>query len=110
MLARRDETKTKAVLKIMFIRFSNFVNVKNPLTEEHIDFLADTIVSNYKWLTIADLCFILKQAKMGKYGNLYERLSPMQVFHWIDEHFENRCNVAEQKSIAESKRYKEDRK
>ena len=107
-LARRDEIKTKAMLKIMFIRFSNFVNVKNPLTEEHIDFLADTIVGNYKWLTIADLCFILKQAKMGKYGNLYERLSPMQIFHWIDEHFENRCNIAEQQSIAESKRYKEE--
>lgn len=105
-LARQDEVRTKALIKILFIKFNSFISVKNSLNDEHVDFIANTIVCNYKWLTIADLCYILKQAKMGKYGNLYERLSPMQIFHWIDDHFENRCNYAEQKSIMESEKYK----
>lgn len=102
----KNEVKTKGLLKIMIVKFDMFINMKNSLTDEHVDFIVNTIVTNYKWLTLADLCFVLKEAKMGKYGNLYERLSPMQFFRWMDEYFERRCECAENRSIRDSERYK----
>lgn len=105
-LAKQDPVKTKAMIRIMMISFDKFIGVKNPLTEEHIEFITNTILTNYKWLTLADLCYVLKEAKMGKYGNLYERLSPMQFFGWLDNYFELRCATAEQISIREAEKYK----
>lgn len=105
-LSRNNKDKTINLLKLMIIAFDRFVNVRNSLSEDHIDFIVSTILSRYKWMTTADLCYVLGEAKMGKYGNLYERLSPMQIFSWIDNYFEQRCSIAENNSIRNSEQFK----
>ena len=105
-LARENRETAQGLIKILFVRFAEFMSMKHSLTEEHIDFITDTILNDYPHLTCADLVYILKEAKCGKHGNLYERLSTQQIFRWIDDYMDRRIEIAERNSIAESQKYK----
>lgn len=88
-----------AYLKMWIIYFQSMLNVKNKLTEDMIDLLAENILSSYWYLTIADIKNVFVWALNGVYGEFYEAVSIPKVMKWFEDYTEKRFEVCEQRSI-----------
>jgi len=64
------------------------------------------IITEYYNLTIADINIIFKRAKLGQWGQIYDRLDGQIILSWFDKYFQERCKVAADKSILEADKYK----
>lgn len=100
-IARQGNGKQlEATIALNIAALDRFLHLKNPLSEEEIDFIAEQIVDEFGYaLTLADLHLILKRAKAGQYGKLYERLSAPDVLNWFREYYEARLDAAEQRNL-----------
>jgi hypothetical protein len=98
--------KAETYIKLWIINLNEIINVKRPLKDFQIDECAMNIVEDYKHISIADINLIFKNAKKGKYGELYETLSIDKICQWFESYFDERMNVAETLSIQESNSYK----
>lgn len=102
---------TEAYIKVWLINLNSSLNLKRPLEEHHIDECAFLIVSEYKNICIADINIIFKNAKLGKYGELYESLSIDKILRWFSDYFNVRCDVAGEMSRQSAEKFKyEDQK
>lgn len=97
------EKFTLAFLKVWIVNMDQVANVKRSLTEYQIDECAMLIMDEFKLLTIADINLVFRNAKFGKYGELYESLSIIKILEWFNKHFEERCEVAASISIRKAK-------
>ena len=66
------------------------------------------IVETYPSLTIADINLIFKRAKLGKFGQFYDRLDGQLILGWIDTYFDERCQSAANISMREADKFKGD--
>lgn len=66
------------------------------------------ILEEYKSITIADIDFIFKSAKKGKYGAFYDRMDGQMILGWFESHFNDRCAAAANNSMREADRFKKD--
>ena len=90
----------EATIALNIAALDRFLHLKNPLSEEEIDFIAEQIVDEFGYaLTLADVHLILKRAKAGQYGKLYERLSAPDVLGWFREYYDSRLDAAEQRNL-----------
>lgn len=79
-----------ATVKLAVIELDHFLGLKHRLTEQHVNFIAETIWDEYGGeLTMADLNIIFNAFKRGEV-ELYERLSPPQLLRYIKDYTENR--------------------
>ncbi len=98
----------QAYIEGWIVNLREFVNVGNKMTDDQTSETAMLIVDEYYNLNLADINFIFKNAKIGKYGQIYGRLDGQIILTWFDEHFNKRCGVAADNSIQESEKYKSD--
>ncbi|WP_420582059.1 hypothetical protein [Reichenbachiella sp.] len=89
----------EALIKIYLIQLSELLNLKRALTEDQIDEIASEVVATYYHLTMADVNLIMKRAKTGYYGELYEQLNMPKVMKWFADYFEERCELGERQSL-----------
>lgn len=96
---------TSAAIKAVFSDFNRFMDVNKGLSDEHIDYIAQELTegSHGKQLNFADILFVLDQAKKGKYGELYESITPAKIFGWFDEYIEHRMDAYEIMAVNEQK-------
>lgn len=85
-----------------------FVTVGKQMTDSQTAETAMLIFETYPSLTLADINLIFKRAKLGKYGQLYDRLDGQIILSWFQRYFAERCNEAEEISIREADFFKED--
>lgn len=99
----------KTSVKIHLSALSRFLNLRATLTEEHIDFIADKLLSDqyYKWLKPADLKIFFERIKMGHYGDFYGNLNSISFFQSLEKYMNERSNVIEQIRINEAKQQRE---
>ena len=84
-----------ATLAINIAAFDRFLHLKNPLSPDECDFIAEQIVDEFGTaLTLADVYLVLKDAKAGKYGKFYERVSAPDIISWFREYFDKRLDAA----------------
>lgn len=84
-----------ATLAINIAAFDRFLHLKNPLSPEECDFIAEQIVDEFGTaLTLADVYLVLKDAKAGKYGKFYERVSAPDIISWFRDYFDKRLDAA----------------
>lgn len=76
-----------------------FLKQKEGLTAEEIELIVEEVVSKYPSLTFADIHVIFRDAKLGKYGELYNRLTCANVVKWFDNYFAKRCETAYQMNL-----------
>lgn len=97
-LARQDGVNIRMVetlLKMHLVSLDAFLKQKNGLTVEEIELIAEEVMSNYGCaLNFADIHVIFRNAKIGKYGELYNSLSCAKILKWFEEYFSDRCNRA----------------
>lgn len=88
---------------------SRFLNLKVSLTDEHIDFIADKILSDdyYKWLKPADLKIFFDRIKMGRYGDFYGSLNSISFFQSLDKYMVERNGEIEHIRDCEAKELRE---
>ena len=91
---------------------ARFLNLKATLTDEHIEFIADKILSDtyYKWLKPADLKIFFDRIKMGRYGDFYGNLNSISFFQSLDKYMIERNSEIERVRVQEQKERAEDLK
>lgn len=110
MVALKNEFSTKkveALIKLQLIELNEILNLKRPLNEKQIDDIAVEIVSQWYYLTMADVYLIFRRAKIGWYGEFYESINMPKILTWFRNYFDERCSEAERQSIerAEQNKY-----
>lgn len=90
-----------AIIKLNIAALDRFLHLKNPLGEDEIDFIAEQIVDEFGGaLTFADLHVVLTNAKAGRYGKFYERLSAPDVLDWFRKYYDERLDAAFQYNLS----------
>lgn len=104
-LTRREGVSRRAVqtlIKLHLVALDAFLKQKNGLTVDEIELIAEEVMEKYGWvLTMADVFLIFRNAKVGRYGELYNKLTCAKVICWFDDYATERCNTAEQMSRAD---------
>lgn len=67
---------------------------KDGLTVTEVELIADEVLRKYPSLTFADIVVISREAKCGKFGELYNKLTSANVMKWFDDYFNRRCDTA----------------
>lgn len=96
----------QAYIESWIVNLRMFFNVGRAMTDAQTFETAMMIVEEYPYLNIADINLIFKNAKLGKYGKLYDRLDGSIILEWFERYFNDRCNAASERSIAEAESYK----
>lgn len=95
-----------AYIKAWVLNCSEYFNVGKSMTEQQIDETSQFILLEYYTLTIADIYLIFKKAKLGHFGQLYDRLDGGVILNWFERYFDERTKIFALKNIAESAEYK----
>lgn len=100
-----NEENVVSLVVLNIAALNEFLHLNNPLSEAEIESVADKIVHTYGGaLSFADLHLIFENAKNGRYGKFYERLSSVDILSWFDQWFNDRCNEAAHRSMSDHER------
>jgi hypothetical protein len=88
------------------VNLEQTTNLKRGLSEAMVDETAFYIVTEFKNLTVSDINYIFKKAKMGGYGEFYESLTMSKIMGWFREFYNERMEVSAMISNRESHTYK----
>ena len=95
----------KKTLAMLLFATDRFLHLKEGMSNEEIFFTAENIISEYGgMITFADIKVIFTDARLGKYGKMYERLSCATVMDWFNQYIDKRLGEAEQYSIRQARR------
>lgn len=102
-IVKQGEEESKKLSAMIFLNvaaFNKFLHLKNPLSNEEADFIVEQIIDEFGCaLTMADVYVVFRNAKAGKYGSFYERLSAPDVLNWFRDYYDSRLDAAEQRSM-----------
>lgn len=91
-----------AYLAGWIVNLREFINVGKAMTDEQCTMTATMIAQEYGNINLADINLIFKNAKLGKFGQFYDRLDGTMILSWFEQYFEDRCNMAAEISIQEA--------
>ncbi len=98
-IARQGEQARREVVTLLsahLLALQQFLNLKNGMSSDALIFAAESVLNEFGGgITWADVKIVLDGAKMGKYGEYYERLSCPQVVGWFRKYAEQRAEAAE---------------
>ena len=77
-----------------------FFNVGKTMNQQQLVQVVELITDNYYFLRPSELKYCFNQAKIGKYGKLYDRIDGSIIFEWIEKYLLEREEVIYQKNIA----------
>ena len=97
---------TQAYIEGWIVNLREFINVGKKMTDNQTQETAMLILDEYFNLTIADINMVFKNAKMGKYGAMYDRLDGQMILSWFEKHLNSRCAAAAELSMREADQYK----
>lgn len=103
----KERVQVLALVRMHLIALDRFLHLKNPLSEEEVEFIAEEVVEEFGGaLTFADLHLVMRNAKAGRYGKFYERLSAPDVTGWFRGYYEERLDAAERSSERQAREEK----
>lgn len=101
------DTFTQAYIETWIVNVCEFVNIGKNMTPVQICETAMIILDTYPYYTIADINLVFKRAKIGEYGQIYDRLDGQIILSWFAKYNKQRCLDAEEISINEANIFKE---
>lgn len=102
------EDFTQAYIEGWIVNLREFLNVGKKMNDLQTQETAVLIMQQYHAVTIADINLIFKRAKLGQWGQIYDRLDGQVILSWFEQYFRQRCNACADKSILEADKYKND--
>jgi hypothetical protein len=85
----------------------DFFNVGGNMTDIQIQQTAIMIIDSYHWFNIYDFTLCFKNAKVGKYGKLYDRLDGAVILQWLEAYNQERLGAAQLHTQQENRKQKE---
>lgn len=97
---------TQAYIEGWIVNIREFINVGKRMNDVQTQETAMLIIETYPSLNIADINLVFKRAKLGKFGQFYDRLDGQLLLGWFDTYFDERCQAAANISMREADQYK----
>lgn len=82
-------------LVALILRTGNFFNISNRISEDQAIQTAFLILDKYPHETIEDFVIMFRNAKSGKYGELYNRLDGQIIFQWMQTYLDEKAAYRE---------------
>jgi hypothetical protein len=82
----------QAVIELHLLALNESVNVGRPLTEFQIKEISIEIITVYYFLSVIEISLVLRKAKRGDYGKLYNALNIVDILSWFSSYAEERTN------------------
>lgn len=95
------DDKIQNLIKAHLVMLDELMNLSRPLTETIIDFTATAILAEFSCLNMADVWLVFNRAKTGVYGKIMT-LNTADIVKWFRDYFNERCDVAEERSQREA--------
>jgi hypothetical protein len=105
---RFGEDFTQAYIEGWIVNLRDFLNVGKKMNDNQTQETAMMIMDLYYNITIADINLIFRKAKLGQWGQIYDRLDGQMILSWFEKYFSERCRTFADKSILEADKYKND--
>ena len=86
----------------------DFLNLRGTMSDTQLLTTAEMVVSEFPNITIADINYIFRQAKMGRMGEFYGRIDGQMILSWFGKYFDERCAWFAERSMSEAGRFKGD--
>ena len=74
-----------ALIELHLVALSESVNVGQPLTKYQCKEIAIEVLSMFYYLSMTEICFVLRKAKRGEYGQLYGVLNIVAILDWFNK-------------------------
>lgn len=101
------EEFTQAYIETWIVNICEFVNIGKNMTPSQIYETALMIMDLYPYYKLSDINLVFKNAKIGVYGQIYDRLDGQIILSWFAKYNKERCEEAETQSILEAESMKD---
>jgi hypothetical protein len=79
----------------MILHTANFFNLTKSMNDDQAIDTASLLIETYPHETIEDFTIMFREAKKGKYGELYNRLDGQLIFKWMGLYLEEKAKFRE---------------
>lgn len=90
-----DEGQALGTICEIIAEASALLSVGKSIQSHQIKFLAQEILREYYYLTIAEIRFCMEQGVRSEYGQIYDRLDASVISEWFEKYTANRTLVGE---------------
>jgi len=102
-IKRQNGTEvTNALIQQWIIYLNKMLNIKNKMSEDQVILASIMIIRDYYFLRFADLTVLFNNIISGKYGKRYGSLGVDDLITFFRNYFDERCDLAADKSILKS--------
>ena len=101
----KNKELAENMLKLMFAKTARAFNITRNIEPGQIIELVDVILHDYYYLKLSEVFFVLKQAKLGKYGKTYERIDEPTILGWFNTYIEERESIAVENYLQKHDQY-----
>jgi hypothetical protein len=98
-MEKKDKTLTENILKLMIAKTARSFNLTRNIEPAQIVDLVTDLKQDFYFLKLSEVFFVLKEARMGKMGKLYERIDQPTIITWFYEYVDKRMEIAEEESL-----------
>jgi hypothetical protein len=91
------------VVSFLIVQTAKFFNIGNNLSEDQALETAYLMLDQYPYETIEDFTLMFREAKKGKYGELYNRLDGQIIFKWMEKYLEEKAIYREKQHQQQKK-------
>jgi hypothetical protein len=103
------EDFTQAYIEGWIVNLRDFLNVGKKMTDQQTQETAMMIMDLYYNITIVDINLIFRKAKLGQWGQIYDRLDGQIILSWFEKYFNERCRAYAERSMLEADKFKNDK-
>ena len=101
----KDKELAENMLKLMFAKTARAFNITRNIEPGQIVELVDVVMHDFYYLKLSEIFYVLKQAKMGKFGKTYERLDEPTILGWFNTYAEERTVIAVEQTLSKHDQY-----
>lgn len=101
-----DESATISVVSKMILWTLQMLNVQKSQDDFQVLMTAKMILSDYYFLTFAEIKYCFVRGIHGDFGQLYAKVDAMDLLKWLKEYCEVRSNFLEMQQERKSKKHK----
>lgn len=87
--------KASSYIELLILKLNEFFNLKSSMTKPQIQETASLILEEYYYLTFTEVMFVIKEGKLGHYGELYNSIDGGKILKWFKEYSEQRFAMIE---------------
>jgi len=100
------EEQVKLEISAVVVQFIDYIGVRSQFTPSHVDLLVDDLCREFYHLKVSEVYYVFKEARIGKFGELYNNINPVKIMGWFQLYRDNRDIKAADLSIHKHKRLK----